>query len=239
MTKQTAPIDLYYSATPNGRKITIMLEELGDVPYTVRPISISRGDQFKPDFLEISPNNKIPAIVDPEGPDGTPVSFFESGAILKYLAEKFGRFYGKNWGERVKIDEWLFWQVGGFGPMLGQANHFSRYAREKIPYAIDRYINETHRLYRVLNTQLEKQARGGKQYVAGDDVSIADFAILDWSNGYANYAIDESEFPFWLEWRARMRKRPGVAKALAFILPEKPVDIATDETARKMLFGQR
>jgi GST-like protein len=238
MTTQTLPIELYYAATPNGRKITIMLEELG-VPYTVHAISISRGDQFKPEFLAISPNNKIPAIVDPEGPDGKPISVFESGAILKYLAEKFGRFYGKSWAERVKIDEWLFWQVGGFGPMLGQANHFARYAKDKIPYAIDRYINETHRLYRVLNTQLEKQAAAGKDYVAGDDVSIADFAILDWSNGYANYAIDEAEFPHWLAWRARMRARPATAKALAFTLPEKPVDIAKDEAAHKVLFGQR
>ncbi len=123
--------------------------------------------------------------------------------------------------------------------MLGQANHFARYAKEKIPYAIDRYINETHRLYRVLNGQLERQARTGKLYVAGDDVSIADFAILDWSNGYANYAIDESEFPFWLEWRARMKARPGTAKALDFKLPEKPVDVATDAEAHKVLFGQR
>ena len=238
MTTQTLPIELYYAATPNGRKITIMLEELG-VPYAVHPISISRGDQFTPEFLAISPNNKIPAIVDPEGPEGKPISIFESGAILKFLAEKFGRFYGKSWAERVEIDQWLFWQVGGFGPMLGQANHFARYAKEKIPYAIDRYINETHRLYRVLNGQLERQAAAGRQYVAGDDVSIADFAILDWSNGYANYAIDEAEFPFWLEWRARMRARPGTARALAFVLPEKPVDIAKDEQAQKVLFGQR
>ena len=238
MTTQTLPIDLYYAGTPNGRKITIILEELG-LPYGIYPINIGRGDQFKPDFLAISPNNKIPAIVDPEGPDGQPISIFESGAILKYLAEKFGQFYGSSWRERVKIDEWLFWQVGGFGPMLGQANHFARYAREKIPYAIDRYINETHRLYRVLDTQLEKQSRAGRNYVAGDAVSIADFAILDWSNGYANYAIDEAEFPYWLAWRARMKERPAVARALAITLPDKPVDIATDADAQKVLFGQR
>lgn len=236
--QQTDPIELYYAATPNGRKITIMLEELG-APYTIHPISISRGDQFKPEFLAISPNNKIPAIVDPEGPDGQPISVFESGAILKYLAEKFGRFYGASWRERVNIDEWLFWQVGGFGPMLGQANHFSRYARQKIPYAIERYLNETHRLYRVLDTQLEKQSRTGKLYVAGNDVSIADFAIFDWSNGYANYAIDESEFPHWLDWRTRIRERAGVARALAIRLPDKPVDLATDAEAQKVLFGQR
>src|SRR3954454_3332173 len=120
MTTQTLPIDLYYAATPNGRKITIMLEELG-VPYTVHHVDIGRGDQFTPEFLAISPNNKIPAIVDPEGPDGKPVSIFESGAILKYLAEKFGRFYGQSWSDRIQVDQWLFWQVGGFGPMLGQA----------------------------------------------------------------------------------------------------------------------
>lgn len=234
----TKPIDVYYAPTPNGRKVTIMLEELG-VPYTVHAISIMRGDQFTPEFLAISPNNKIPAIVDPEGPDGAPISVFESGAILKYLAEKFGRFYGSSAAERVKIDEWLFWQVGGFGPMLGQANHFARYAKEKIPYAIDRYINETHRLFKVLNTQLEKQAAAGHDYVAGLDVSIADFAILDWSNGYANYAIDEAEFPFWARWRDRMVARPGTARALALVVPDKPVDLATDDAAQKVLFGQR
>ena len=239
MATQTQPIELYYAATPNGRKITIMLEELGDVPYVLKPISISAGDQFKPSFLEISPNNKIPAIVDPQGPDGEPISIFESGAILKYLAEKFGKFYGTSWRERVKIDEWLFWQVGGFGPMLGQANHFARYAKEKIPYAIERYVNETHRLYRVLNTQLEKQAKAGRHFVAGDDVSIADFAILDWSNGYANYAIEEAEFPFWLEWRTRMRARPGVARALEIKLDAPPVDLSKDAAAQKVLFGQR
>lgn len=237
-TPQTKPIDLYYAATPNGRKITIMLEELG-VPYAIRQISISRGDQFTPEFLAISPNNKIPAIVDPEGPDGEPISVFESGAILKYLGEKFDRFYGKSRREKVKIDEWLFWQVGGLGPMLGQANHFNRYSKEKIPYAIERYTNEAHRLYRVLNTQLEAQAKAGRDYVAGDDVSIADFAILDWTNGYANYTIDESEFPHWSAWRARMKARPATAKALDLKLPEKPVDIATDAEAHKVLFGQR
>lgn len=233
-----APIELYYFGSPNSRKITIMLEEL-NAPYTLVPIMMSRGDTKRDDYNVLAPSQKMPVIVDPEGPDGRPISVFESGAILKYLAEKYGRFYGASTRERVKIDEWLFWQVGGFGPMLGQANHFSRYAREKIPYAIDRYVNETHRLYRVLDTQLGKQAKAGRDYVAGDDVSIADFAILDWSNGYANYAIDEAEFPHWLAWRARMKARPGVARALAFTLPEKPVDIAKDDEAQKVLFGQR
>ncbi|MEO8757487.1 MAG: glutathione S-transferase N-terminal domain-containing protein [Devosia sp.] len=239
MTPQTLPIDLYYTATPNGRKITIMLEELG-VPYAIHHIDIGHGDQFKPEFLAISPNNKIPAIVDPEGPDGQPISIFESGAILKYLAEKFGKFYGKSWRERVKIDEWLFWQVGGFGPMLGQANHFVRYAKEKVPYAIDRYINETHRLYRVLNTQLEAQSKAGRHFVAGDDLSIADFAIFDWSNGYANYTIDESEFPVWFDWRARLRERPAIQRALEIKTTGRDqVDLSKDDAAQKVLFGQR
>jgi GSH-dependent disulfide-bond oxidoreductase len=232
------PIALYYFGSPNSRKVTIMLEELG-VPYTIVPIQMSRGDTKREDYDALAPSQKMPVLVDPEGPEGKAVSIFESGAILKYLAEKHGRFYGSSWAERIKIDEWLFWQVGGFGPMLGQANHFARYAREKIPYAIDRYINETHRLYRVLNAQLERQARAGKSYVASDDVSIADFAILDWSNGYANYAIEESEFPYWLAWRARMKKRPAVARALAITLPERPIDLATDAEAQKVLFGQR
>ena len=239
MTIQSQPIDLYYTATPNGRKITIMLEELG-VPYTLHHIDIGRGDQFTPEFLAISPNNKIPAIVDPEGPGGKPVSIFESGAILKYLAEKFGRFYGQNWSDRIQVDQWLFWQVGGFGPMLGQANHFARYAKEKIPYAIDRYINETHRLYRVLNTQLEKQAKAGAEFVALAELSIADIAIFDWSNGYANYAIDEAEFPYWFAWRARLRERPAIKRALEIRSGHRDkIDLAKDEAAQKVLFGQR
>jgi GST-like protein len=237
MTKQGKPIDLYYAATPNGRKITIALEELG-VPYKLIAISISRGDQFKPEFLAIAPNNKIPAIVDPEGPDGQPISIFESGAILKYLAEKFGALYGKTPRERVKIDEWLFWQVGGFGPILGQTNHFSHYAKEKVEYAITRFNNESHRLYRVLNTQLEKMAGEGKDYVAGD-FSIADCAIFDWSNGYLRHSIDMSEFPFLEKWRARVAARPAVAKALAIKLEAPPVDIARDADAQKVLFNQR
>lgn len=214
MTTQSLPIDLYYTPTPNGRKITIMLEEL-EVPYTIHPISISKGDQFKPEFLAISPNNKIPAIVDPEGPEGEPISIFESGAILKYLAEKFGRFYGQSWRERVKIDEWLFWQVGGWGPMLGQANHFVKFAPEKVPYGIKRYVAEAQRLYGVLEGQLGRQAAAGRDYVAGDDVSIADFAILDWSKGYATYEVDLAAHPHIAAWRERMQTRPGVARALA------------------------
>lgn len=238
MTTQTLPIDLYYAATPNGRKITIILEELG-LPYAIYPINIGRGDQFKPDFLAVSPNNKIPAIVDPEGPDGQPISIFESGAILKYLAEKFGQLYGQTARDRVKVDEWLFWQVGGFGPMLGQNNHFSRYAPEKIPYAIKRYQDEAHRLYRVLDTQLQKQAALGKDYVAGD-YSIADIAIFDWSRGSDNHGIDITEFPTFAAWRQRVTDRPAVQRALAITLePAQAVSAATDKDAQKVMFNQR
>jgi GST-like protein len=238
MPTQNKPIELYYAATPNGRKITIMLEELG-LPYNITPINIGRGDQFKPDFLEISPNNKIPAIVDPEGPDGEPISIFESGAILKYLAEKFGKLYGTTPRERVKIDEWLFWQVGGFGPMLGQNNHFSRYAPEKIPYAIKRYQDEAHRLYRVLDTQLRVNAATGKEYVAGD-YSIADIAIFDWSRGSDNHGIQPGEFPALEAWRKRVTERPAVAKALAITLePSQNISVQTDKDAFKIMFNQR
>jgi GST-like protein len=213
MTQQTQPIDLYYFGTPNGRKITMMLEELG-VPYSLHVVDIGKGDQFRPDFLEISPNNKIPAILDPEGPGGAPISVFESGAILKYLGEKFGRLYPKDWRERVKVDEWLFWQVGGFGPMLGQNHHFALYAKEKIPYAIKRYRDETHRLYGVLDRQLKAMQEAGKAFVAGD-LSIADIAILDWSNGWERQGIDIAEFPHFAAWNARMNARPAVVKARA------------------------
>jgi GST-like protein len=233
MTTQTKPIDTYYASTPNGHKATIMLEELG-VPYTLHFIRIGRGDQFKPEFLAISPNNKIPAIVDPEGPDGKPISVFESGAILKYLALKFGRFYPAEMRAQVEVDEWLFWQVGGFGPMLGQNNHFSRYAPEKIPYAIKRYNNEAHRLYRVLDTRLQN-----RDYVAGD-YSIADMAIIGWSNGYGNHGIDIAEFPAFAAWRDRINARPAVKRALAIVTP--PADetnVVSDKAAQAVLFGQR
>jgi GST-like protein len=236
MPVQTAPIEVYFAATPNGRKVTIMLEEL-EVPYKIFPISIGRGDQFKPEFLAISPNNKIPAIVDPEGPDGKPLSIFESGAILKYLALKFGRFYPADMRAQVKVDEWLFWQVGGFGPMLGQNHHFAIYAQEKIPYAIKRYRDETHRLYGVLDKQLARMEAEGKQYVAGD-FSIADIAIIDWSNGYERQGIDIAEFPHFAAWRDRVRARPGTARGLA-VTVENNIDLAKDGDAQKVLFNQR
>jgi GSH-dependent disulfide-bond oxidoreductase len=238
MAIQTLPIDLFYDSTPNGRKITIMLEELG-VPYVVNWVAIGRGEQFRPEFLAISPNGKIPAIVDPEGPGGKPISLFESGAILKYLALKFGRFYPADPRAQARVDEWLFWQVGGFGPMLGQHNHFVRYAPEKIPYAIKRYTNEAHRLFRVLDEQLARQHEAGAQFVAGD-YSIADIAIFGWSNSYRNYEATGDEFPHWWRWHQSIAGRPTVERALAIRqAPEKVVDLATDAEAKKVLFNQR
>lgn len=233
MTTQKAPIDLYFFPTPNGHKISIMLEELG-VPYTVHTVNIGKGDQFRPDFLEISPNNKIPAIVDPEGPGGQPISIFESGAILKYLALKFDRFYPADQREQVKVDEWLFWQVGGFGPMLGQNHHFALYAPEKIDYAIKRYRDETHRLYRVLDTQLR-----GRDYIAGD-FSIADIATIGWANGYERQGIDLAEFPNLAGWRERVNARPGVERGFAVKADDdQRVDLTKDDDAKKVLFNQR
>lgn len=238
MTSQTSPIDVYFFPTPNGRKVTMMLEEL-EVPYALHVVDIGKGDQFKPDFLAISPNNKIPAIVDPEGPGGAAISIFESGAILKYLAQKFGRLYPTDPREQVKVDEWLFWQVGGFGPMLGQNHHFALYAPEKIPYAIKRYRDETHRLYGVLDRQLAEQKSRGQSHVAGD-YSIADIAILDWSNGYERQGIDIAEFPAFAEWNARLNARPGIARARAQKLDaNRQLDLGADKSAQSVLFNQR
>jgi len=233
MTTQNRPVEVYYAATPNGHKATIMLEELG-VPYELHFIRIGRGDQFKPDFLKISPNNKIPAIVDPEGPGGAPISVFESGAILKYLGLKFGKLYPTDMRAQVAVDEWLFWQVGSFGPMLGQNHHFNLYAPEKIPYAIKRYLDETHRLYGVLDRRLR-----GREYIAGD-YSIADIASIGWANGYARQGIDIAEFPDFAAWHARINARPAVQRALAIVTPpNRETDTATDKEAQKVLFGQR
>lgn len=207
MTTQTQPIEVYSLPTPNGQKAHIILEELG-VPYNYHRIDIGKGDQFKPEFLAISPNNKIPAIVDPEGPGGEPISIFESGAILKYLALKFGKLYPADPRAQVKVDEWLFWQVGGFGPMLGQNHHFNLYAPEKIPYAQKRYLDETTRLYGVLDKQL-----AGKDYIAGE-FSIADIASIGWAQGWEKQGQDINAFPNVKAWLGRMNARPAVAKGL-------------------------
>ncbi len=233
MTDQTQPIELHYWPTPNGFKISIMLEELG-VPYTIKLVNIGAGDQFKPEFLKIAPNNRMPAIVDPEGPDGKPISVFESGAILKYLGLKFGQFYPADPRAQVKVDEWLFWQMGGFGPMLGQNHHFAIYAPEKIDYAIKRYRDESHRLYGVLNKQL-----AGQDYICGD-YSIADMACIGWANGYERQGIDIAEFPDLKAWLDRMNARPAVARGLLVGKEEREkLNLATDKKAQSVLFNQR
>ena len=233
MTEQTKPIDLYYWPTPNGWKISILLEELG-VPYKVHYINIGKGEQFEPDFLAISPNNKMPAIVDPEGPDGEPISVFESGAILLYLARKFGKFLPSDERQRVEVEQWLMWQMGGFGPMLGQNHHFATYAPEKIDYAIKRYRDETHRLYGVLNKALE-----GRDFVAGD-YSIADMAIVGWVPPHERQNIDLAEFPNVERWFAALKERPAVAAGLALGKDEREkMDLAKDKDAQSVLFNQR
>lgn len=233
MATQTQPIDLYFWTTPNGYKISIMLEELG-VPYNLHMVNIGRGDQFKPEFLAISPNNRIPAIVDPEGPGGDPISVFESGAILQYLGEKFGEFYPADPRRKARVNEWLMWQMGGFGPMLGQNHHFVTYAPERIPYAMDRYVNETHRLYGVLNKQL-----ADKEFIVGD-YSIADMATIGWARGWERQKMDIADFPHVKSWIDRMLSRPAVQRGFEAgkDLTEK-MDLAKDKQAQSVLFGQR
>lgn len=200
-------IDLYYWGTPNGHKITIALEEMG-LAYRLYPINILNDEQFAPEFLAVSPNNKIPAIVDHEV-DGEPISIFESGAILQYLGRKTGQFYPQTLREQVLVEQWLMWQMGGFGPMLGQNHHFSRFAPVRLSYATDRYVAETKRLYGVLNTQLENN-----DYVAGS-YSIADMAILPWILRHEWQQIDLNDYPRVKAYTERLTARPAVAKALA------------------------
>jgi len=229
---QGKPIDLHYWPTPNGWKITIMLEETG-LPYNVIPVNIGKGDQFKPEFLAISPNNRMPAIVDPEGPDGKPISVFESGAILQYLGRKTGKFYPKDERGRVAVDEWLFWQMGGFGPMLGQTHHFRIYAPEKVPYAIDRYTNEANRLYGVLNKRLE-----GRDYIC-DEYSIADMACVGWARGWERQGQDIKQFPNVGRWLDTVLARPAVKRGIAVAEElRNPAGISTPEE-KSILFGQK
>ncbi|MCZ0736522.1 glutathione S-transferase N-terminal domain-containing protein [Phreatobacter sp. AB_2022a] len=225
------PIDLYYWPTPNGWKITIMLEECG-LPYTVHTVNIGKGDQFKPEFLAISPNNRIPAIVDPDGPGGAPISVFESGAILQYLGRKTGKFYPTDERKRVEVDQWLMWQMGGFGPMLGQTHHFRIYAPEKIEYAINRYTNEANRLYGVLNRRLE-----GRDYIAGD-YSIADMACIGWAKAWERQGQDINQFPHVKAWIERMLARPGVKAGLMVNKEDRNPQAMQDPAARAVLFGQ-
>jgi GST-like protein len=232
--KHDKPIDFYFWPTPNGQKISIALEELG-LPYVIHPVNISRGDQFKPTYLEISPNNKMPAIVDPDGPGGEPVSVFESGAILQYLARKTGRLRGKGKRERLLVEQWLFWQVAGFGPMAGQAHHFRNYAPEKIQYGIDRYTNEVSRLYGVLDKQL-----AGRDYLA-DRFSIADVATYPWAMMWHRQGQDITTFPSVQAWLQRVGERPGVIRGMEVgkELAGQQVDLSKDKEAQKVLFGNQ
>jgi GST-like protein len=224
-------IDLYYWPTPNGHKITIFLEEAG-LPYRIVPVNIGAGDQFKPEFLRISPNNRMPAIVDTAPSDGgAPVSVFESGAILGYLAEKTGRFLPAETRARVEVQQWLFWQMGGLGPMAGQNGHFALYAPEKIPYAIERYVKETNRLYAVADRRL-----ADRECLAGD-YSIADMAVYPWIVPYERHGQVLGHFPHLKRWFDAIRGRPAVERAYA-----RAQEISTQPTvtaeSRKILFGQ-
>jgi GSH-dependent disulfide-bond oxidoreductase len=225
-------IDLYYWTTPNGHKITLFLEE-AELPYNVIPINIGAGDQFKPDFLKIAPNNRIPAIVDHAPADGgAPISVFESGAILLYLAEKTGKLISTDLRDRTEVLQWLFWQMGGLGPMAGQNHHFSGYAPEKIPYAIDRYVNETSRLYAVLNKRLSD-----RPYVAGDQYSIADIAIYPWIVPYQMQSQDLNQFPQLKRWFDSIQARPATVQAYAKAEAYKNQAVAADQS-RSILFNQ-
>lgn len=222
-------IDLYSMATPNGHKVHIMLEECG-LPYRVHHIDIGAGDQFKPEFLAISPNNKIPAIVDSDGPGGEPFSLFESGAILVYLASKVNKFLGQTDREKFTVLQWLMWQMGGLGPMLGQAHHFRIYAPEPIDYAITRYTNEAKRLYGVLDKQLESN-----RYIAGDDYTIADIAAFPWTRSWKNQGIDWADYPNAKRWHDEIAARPAVQRGVEVLTSlRKPL---VDDKAREMLFG--
>jgi GST-like protein len=224
-------INLYYWTTPNGHKITIFLEEAG-LAYRIVPVNIGKGDQFKPEFLAISPNNRIPAIVDNEpGDGGKPIAVFESGAILLYLAEKTGKFISTDLRRKTEVIEWLFWQMGGLGPMAGQNHHFSQYAPIKIPYAIDRYVKETNRLYGVLNKRL-----GDREFIAGE-YSIADIASYPWIVPYERQGQNLDDFPHLKRWFETIGARPAVARAYA-----KAKEINTQPTvtgeSKRILFGQ-
>ncbi len=226
------PIDLYYWPTPNGWKITIMLEECG-LPYTVVPVDISRGEQFKPEFLAISPNNRMPAIVDHHGPGGKPISVFESGAILQYLGRKLGRFYPEDERGRVEVEQWLFWQMANLGPKAGEANHFRNYAAEKLSYAIDRFGNEMNRIYGVMNRRL-----ADREFLAGR-YSIADIACVGWASRAERHGHDLSEFAHVRRWLAMVLARPAVKRGLSVKVEAAfHVDMA-DPEVRAVLFGQR
>jgi GST-like protein len=229
--RSVRPIELYYWPTPNGWKISIMLEECG-LPYVVRPVDISKGEQFTPEFLAISPNNRMPAIVDPDGPGGRAISVFESGAILQYLGRKTGKFYPQEERARVAVEEWLFWQMGGLGPMAGQAVHFRRYAPRQIAYAIGRYTDEVNRLYRVMNSRLAEH-----EFLAGH-YSIADMACVGWVRLAERQGQDLANFPHVQRWFTTVRAREPVKRAFAIRIAEASLVDMRDPKVRAILFGQ-
>ncbi len=226
-------IDVYSWATPNGHKVHIMLEECGlqlGRDWRVHPINIGAGDQFRPEFLKISPNNKIPAIVDDQGPDGKPISLFESGAILLYLASKTGKFLPRTDRQKFEVLQWLMFQMGGVGPMLGQTHHFRIYAPEKIEYAVKRYTNEAKRLYGVMDKQLATH-----RYIAGDEYTIADIAIFPWLRSWQNQGVDWADYPYLKKWFDEISVRPAVMRGVQVLADlRKPL---VDDKAREMMFG--
>jgi len=223
-------IEIHSWPTPNGHKVHVMLEECA-LPYKAIAVDIGKGDQFRSDFLAISPNNKIPALVDPDGPDGEPISLFESGAILLYLAAKTGRFLPESTRGKYEVLQWLMFQMGGVGPMLGQAHHFRIYAPEKLPYAIDRYTNEAKRLYGVMNKRLAKS-----KYLGGPQYSIADIAVFPWLRSWKNQGIDWDDHPHLKGWFDEIGARPAVQRGVDVLAGlRKPL---TDDKAREVLFGK-
>jgi GST-like protein len=227
------PIDLYYWPTPNGWKITIFLEEVG-LPYNIVPVDITSGDQYEEEFLKISPNNKMPAIVDPEGPDGEPISLAESGAILLYLADKTGRFMPESERGRYLLLQWLMFQMGHVGPMLGQAHHFRGYAPERIPYAIERYTDEAARLYGVMDRRLSEA-----EYFAGSEYTIADMAIFPWLISHERQGQDLDDFPNVKRWYETIESRPAVARGREVGQELRRSLEEMDDDTRKALFGNR
>ena len=228
-------IDVYSWPTPNGHKVHIMLEECGQKlgrDWRVHPVNIGAGEQFQPEFLRISPNNKIPAIVDPHGPDGKPISLFESGAILLYLAAKFGKLLPKTDRQKFEVLQWLMFQMGGVGPMLGQAHHFRIYAPQKIDYAIERYTQEAQRLYRVMNERLQRSP-----YLGGRSYSVADIAVFPWLRSWQNQGIDWADYPALKAWFDRIAERPAVQRGVAVLAAARQP--LTNDKARDALFGQQ
>ena len=224
-------IDVYSWPTPNGHKVHILLEEIG-CDYSVTPVNIRTGDQFKPEFLAISPNGKIPAIVDRDGPGGAPISIFESGAVLMYLAEKSGLFMPKPRRERYAVIQWLMFQMGSVGPMLGQALHFNNYTPEPVPYGIARYTREAERIYSVLDARLARS-----EYLAGSDYTIADISVFPWVTFYKRLGVNPEHLTHFMRWLAAIKARPAVKRGLEVLKEHRLRPEQLDESAKKLLFG--